>query len=313
MDQADNALVTHPDVTDPDRAVVDAHAHLLDTRRLSYRWIEERSPALTALLANYYDIARDYPPGDYRSDVDPAGVTASVACEFGAVDPIAEARWVQRCHDDTGTPDAFIAAVDLCSSGLADRLARYQDLPVVRAVRQPLYWADDPLARLGARPDYLTDPQWLRGFERVADSGLVWDLLLYAEQLPAAEHLLDSFPDVLIVLEAAGWPLDRSAAGFRRWKDALVAVGERPNVTLKLQGLALIFGPSEQQISPWLHAAVETFGADRCMFATHLPVDGLLWSAADLLAATQSILGDRTAEEQNGFLAGTARRVYLSH
>ena len=300
--------MTHPHGSD----VVDAHAHLLDTRGLRYGWLEQRSPALTALLANYYDIARDYSPSDYRSDVDPAGVTATVACEFGAADAVAEAEWVQRCHDVIGTPDAFVAAVDLCSPDLADRLARYRDLPVVRAVRQPLYWADEPLARLGARPDYLTDRQWLRGFEQVADGGLVWDLLLYAEQLPGADHLLDSFPDVPIVLEAAGWPLDRSPAGFRRWQEALIAVAERPNVTLKLQGLALLFGPSEQELSPWLHAAVEIFGADRCMFATHLPVDGLLWSAADLLAATRRVLDDRTGDEQDAYLAGTARRVYLA-
>ena len=224
----------------------------------------------------------------------------------------AEAQWAQRCHEETGTPDAFIAAVDLCSADLADRLARFRDLPVVRAVRQPLYWAEDPLARLGARPDFLTDPQWLRGFERIAASGLVWDLLLYAEQLPAAGPLLDSFPHVPIVVEAAGWPLDRSATGFRRWRDALSAVAEHPSVTLKLQGLALLFGPREQDISAWLRAAVDVFGAGRCMFATHLPVDGLLCSAADLLATTLHVLHDRTVEEQDDFLAGTARRIYLS-
>ena len=304
----DNARVTRPSVTD----VVDAHAHLIDTQRLRYPWIDEQSPALTALLANYYDIAHDYSPDDYRSDVDPAGVTASVACEFGAIDGIAEAEWVQRCHDETGTPGAFIAAVDLCADDLADRLARYRDLPVVRAVRQPLYWADDPLARLGARSDYVTDSQWLRGFERVAESGLVWDLLLYAEQLAAAGQLLDSFPDVPIVLEAGGWPRDRSPDGVRRWQDALIAVAQRPNVTLKLQGLALIFGPSEKEISPWLRAAIEIFGADRCMFATHLPVDGLLWTASDLLGATERILADRPISDRDAYLAGTARRIYLS-
>jgi predicted TIM-barrel fold metal-dependent hydrolase len=294
------------------RDVVDAHAHLLDTQGLRYRWIEPPSPALTALLANYYDIAHDYSPRDYRSDVEPAGVTASVACEFGAEDAIAEAEWVQRCHDETGTPDAFIAAVDLCADDLSERLARYRDLPVVRAVRQPLYWADDPLARLGARPDYLTDPQWLRGFEQVAESGLVWDLLLYAEQLADADPLLDGFPDLPIVLEATGWPRDRSPDGVRHCQDALTAVAQRPNVTLKLQGLALLFGPSEAEIAPWVRSAIEIFGADRCMFATHLPVDGLLWTTADLLEATEHVLADRTAEERDAYLAGTAKRIYLS-
>jgi predicted TIM-barrel fold metal-dependent hydrolase len=76
---------------------------------------------------------------------------------------------------------------------------------VVHAVRQPLYWAEDPLRRLGARPDYLTDPAWWRGFERMAGEGLTWDLLVCDEQIPAAHELIRSFPQTRIVLEAAGW------------------------------------------------------------------------------------------------------------
>jgi predicted TIM-barrel fold metal-dependent hydrolase len=124
--------------------VVDAHAHLLAPTELGYHWIEQPSPALRHLQANYYDIAHDFGPAEYRRAVEDCGVARVVACEFGAVDPLAEARWMQQCHDTTGTPDAFIAAVDLTSAELADRLARYADLPVVRAVRQPLYWSDDP-------------------------------------------------------------------------------------------------------------------------------------------------------------------------
>jgi predicted TIM-barrel fold metal-dependent hydrolase len=291
--------------------VIDAHAHLLNTAELRYRWIEPRNPALTHLLSNYYDIARDFTPADYTRAVAGTGITAVVACEFGAADPIAEAQWVQRCHDATGTPAAFIAAVDLSSPNVRDDLARYADLPVVRAVRQPLYWANNPLTRLGARPDFLTDPVWLRGFERVAATGLVWDLLLYDEQLPQAVQLLKSFPEVTIVLEAAGWPLDRGADGFWRWRDRLAAISRYPNVFLKLQGLALIFGVNGAAIGPWLRAAVDIFGADRCLFATHLPVDGLLWTCEQLLNVTRASLRGLDPTAERDYLAGTAERVYV--
>ena len=294
--------------------LVDAHAHLLAPRGLGYRWIDEPSPALTHLLANYYDVAREFGPAEYRRAVEDCGVERVVACEFGAVDPLAEARWVQQCHDATGTPDAFIAAVDLTSAELADRLARYADLPVVRAVRQPLYWSDDDqLARLGARPDYLTDADWLNGFEQVANTGLVWDLLLYAEQLPQATRVLEQFPHVPIVLEAAGWPLDRSSSGFHRWRDQMRAVSEHANVTLKLQGLALIFGADQECVAPWVTSAVEIFGADRCMFATHLPVDGLLWTCADLENATRAALTGLNPSAVDDYFGATADRIYLGH
>ena len=139
--------------------VVDAHAHLINLEGIDYPWIRHRSPVLEALLDNYYDAARPYDEGRYRADT--AGqVVQWVACEFGASDPAGEAEWIQRCSESDDGPSAFIAAVDLTSPALGDVLARYRDLPVVRAVRQPLYWAEDPLRRLGARPDYLIDPAW---------------------------------------------------------------------------------------------------------------------------------------------------------
>jgi hypothetical protein len=60
---------------------------------------------------------------------------------------------------------------------------------------------------------------WLRGFEQAADAGLVWDLLVYDEQLSATHNLITSFPDTTFVLEGLGWPLDLSTEGFSRWEE----------------------------------------------------------------------------------------------
>lgn len=289
---------------------VDAHHHLIDTEHLDYPWISEPKAVLQNLLTNYYDIAHDYDPSDYVSDVGEHPPRAGVACEFGAADGVAEARRVQHSADTSRWPTGFIAAVDLTSPTLADTMAAYTELPVVRAVRQPLYWAEDPLRRLGARPDFLTDPTWLTGFEQVADSGLTWDLLVYAEQVPAAEELLRSFPETRIVLEAAGWPVDRSAEGFRTWRERLEGVAAHPNVTLKMQGLALIFGPSRESVEPWVRGALEIFGAGRCMFASHFPVDRLLWSWSELLQVLHSITRNMSDSDRYEFFAGCARREY---
>lgn len=289
--------------------VIDAHVHLLDVERLRYPWIEDHNPALTSLLHNYFDIAHDYDVADYRRDVT-APLEGSVACEFGAADGVAEATWVQGRAETAGAPDAFIAAVDLTSPSLAETLARYRDLPVVRAVRQPLYWAEERLRRLGARPDYLTDAAWWRGFERVAEAGLAWDLLVYAEQLADACPLIEAFPETPIVLEAAGWPLAQDGPGFSRWADQLRAVSQYPNVTLKLQGLALVFGTSLEVLRRWVGTALDIFGADRCMFATHFPVDRLLWSYDELVATLRTLLAEFDAGDQEAFYSGCARRVY---
>jgi predicted TIM-barrel fold metal-dependent hydrolase len=290
--------------------IVDAHHHFINVPELAYPWIDTEQPALTALLSNYYDAAHRYLPQDYRNDVDATPITASVACEFGAADGLAEAVWVQRCAEASGVPNAFIGAVQLESPYLTEVLARYRDLPVVRAVRQPLYWAADRARRLGARGDYLTDRAWLRGFEHVAEAGLVWDLLVYDEQLSSAHELIASFPETTFVLEATGWPLDLTAEGFRRWEDRLRAVSEFRNVVLKTQGIALLFGTTDDAFGPWIRKALSIFGVQRCMFASHYPIDHLLWDGQTMVSTVQAALADFSAEQQAEFFGETARRVY---
>jgi predicted TIM-barrel fold metal-dependent hydrolase len=290
--------------------IVDAHQHFINSPDLAYPWIVNRPPVLTALLPNYYDAAHRYLPQDYWADVAEVPITASIACEFGAADGVAEATWVQQYANRFGAPNAFIAAVQLDSADLRDVLARYRDLPVIRAVRQPLYWAANPSKRLGARGDYLSDPAWLRGFEQVAGAGLVWDLLVYDEQLPETHDLIASFPDTTFVLEAVGWPLDRTTKGFVRWDERLQAVSEYPNVVLKLQGVALIFGTSAAAICPWITKALDVFGPGRCMFASHYPIDHLLWDCRTMVDTIQAALGNLPDKGRADFFGETARRVY---
>jgi hypothetical protein len=103
--------------------LVDAHQHLTNLEALDYPWIQRRTPVLEALLDNYYDIARDYDVDEYLSDVSDQRLIKSVACEFGATDPVAEAEWIQRQADARGFPHAFVAAVDLTSPSLGEVLA----------------------------------------------------------------------------------------------------------------------------------------------------------------------------------------------
>ena len=290
--------------------LVDAHHHLINLEVVDCPWIQRRSPVLEALLDNYYEIAHNYDIDHYRADVANPQLVKSVACEFGAADPVAEAQWVQRQADRRGFPHAFIAAVDLASPSLGEVLARYRELPIVRAVRQPLHWAEDPVRRLGARPDFLADPAWWRGFEVVAEQGLMWDLPLYDEQLPAAHELIRSFPDTSIVLEAVGWPLDQSPDGFQRWEERLLAVSEFPNLTLKFQGVGVLFGANIDRLRPWVATAVRTFGADRCMFASHFPVDHLICGFDELVNLLLAILSDLSAEEHAAFFSGCATHQY---
>src|SRR3954452_6997277 len=120
-----------------------------------------------------------------------------------------------------------------------------------------------------------------------------------------------SFPETTFVLEAIGWPLDLTAEGFSRWEERLRAVSEFPNLVLKLQGIALILGTSSTAIDPWIRMAVTISGARRSMFASHYPIDHLLWDSQTMVFTMQAVLADLSAEERADFFGKTARRVYF--
>jgi predicted TIM-barrel fold metal-dependent hydrolase len=81
-------------------------------------------------------------------------------------------------------------------------------------------------------------------------------------------------------------------------------------VTLKLQGLALIFGPTRSRVEPWVRTALSIFGARRCMFASHFPVDRLLWSWDEMLTVLEAVCDELPQGDRYEFFSGCARREY---
>jgi predicted TIM-barrel fold metal-dependent hydrolase len=55
---------------------------------------------------------------------------------------------------------------------------------------------------------------------------------------------------------------------------------------------------------------VRIFGASRCMFASHFPVDRLLWSFSDLVNSMLTILSDLSPRERSAFFSGCAAEQY---
>jgi hypothetical protein len=54
--------------------------------------------------------------------------------------------------------------VDFAEPGLQRRLEAYREVRGLSAVRQHLGWDEKaPLRRMAARPDFMRDPDWLKG------------------------------------------------------------------------------------------------------------------------------------------------------
>jgi L-fuconolactonase len=273
--------------------IVDAHHHLWRPER-GYHWLDE--PGLEP-------IRRPFLPADLVAELAAAGVDRTVLVEGGRCHPDEAAEFLGYA---AATPQiaGVVIWADLTDPGLERTLAGHRGELLV-GVRSQVQGEPDP--------DYLDRADVRRGLAVVAAAGLVFDLVVRADQLPAAARAAAAVPEVRLVLDHLGKPrIDQGAIGLARWRDPLSALADRPNVAAKLSGLVTEAGPgwSAAALRPFVGHAVDRFGPERLMFGSDWPVCLLAADYAGVRAALEAALPDLPAADRAEIFGGTAARVY---
>lgn len=152
-----------------------------------------------------------------------------------------------------------------------------------------------------------------RGLAEIAAAGLTFDLVIRADQLPAAARAAAAVPQLRFVLDHLGKPrIDQGTAGLHGWRGPLAALAANPNVTAKLSGLVTEAGPtwSPEDLRPFVEVAVAEFGADRLMFGSDWPVCLLRSDYAGVCRALTAALPPLSERDRQDIFAGTAVRTY---
>lgn len=293
-------------------AFVDAHMHLWDLEGIRYPWLTPPLPV--GVTGDVTPIARNYLLDDYLSDAAEAHVRPAklVHIEAGAnpADALAETRWLQSIADARGCPQAIVAHAELEKSDVASLLDAHAAYANVRGIRQILNWHPDPAKTYTPR-DLLQDQTWHAGFAQLARRGLSFDLQIYPAQMNAAAELAARHPDTPVILNHTGMPVDKDADGLATWRAGMRMLADRPNVAVKISGLAMLdWHWTSQTLRPFVLETLELFGAQRCMMASNFPVDRLFGTFGTFFDAYQKILSGASAAERASLFAGTAERFY---
>jgi len=62
--------------------------------------------------------------------------------------------------------------------------------------------------------------------------------------------------------------------------------------------------------APWLEPAIESFGVDRCLFASNFPVDAMHGTFDELYSTFSEVTAGLEDEARNKLFATNAERVY---
>ncbi len=289
--------------------IIDAHHHIW--RHAHTPWLN--GPALPRIFGDYEALRRDYLAQDFIDDVVPLGVVASVYIQVnvGPGDEVDEIEWVASVAREHAFPQASVGYADLSTARVASTLDRLQAAGNLRGIRQQLHWHENPAYRFASRPDLMNDAAWRAGLREVESRGLLFELQVFASQMPDAAALARDFPGVTFVLLHAGMLEDRTPAGMAAWRSGMARLAACPNVHVKLSGL----GTFERACSkalwlPVVHETVALFGAGRCIYGSNFPIERM-WTTYDrLVGVMDECLAPLGALERQAIFHDNAKRLY---
>jgi predicted TIM-barrel fold metal-dependent hydrolase len=290
-------------------AFVDAHAHLYDSRHIRYGIFERKDPIFEALVGNYSALPRTYLVDDYLRATSSRKVEGVVWHEFIAEDPLKEMAWAEKLAAASDVPMALVGPVDFADPGLPHRLDVYHAIPNLTAVRQHLGWdGRNSLRRMAARPDFMTDPAWLKGLDSLRGQNLRCGLEVFAPQLPQLLAVVRTHPDIAFTIAVMGWPTDTGSDSYASWRSEMNNLGRCENTCAAISAIECIFGIdwTEEQVEPWITSVVEAFGPTRCMFGSHLPIDALSHGFDRLYDAYERIVAAFSEDERDAMFRMTA-------
>ena len=289
--------------------IIDAHHHI---------WRVDKTPWLQGevvprIFGDYADIQRDYPITEFDEDVRQHGVVKSVYVQINVAptDALWEARWALDEGQKAGLCNAVTAWADFADPGVYHTLEAYQEMGGVRGIRQQLHWHENPLYRFAPRADLMADADWRRGFSKLSDLDMHFELQVFPGQYAHALDLIDAFPNQKFVLLHGGMPEDTSSAGIAQWQSGITEIAKRDNVVTKLSGFGTFTRSCEVALKrPLIERTVDTFGPDRCMFGSNFPIEKLWTSYAHLLSTVLTCLDGYTSDERRAIMHDTAAKLY---
>jgi predicted TIM-barrel fold metal-dependent hydrolase len=288
--------------------IVDCNVHLWDQRDNPVFWLTDRA-LVRDLIGNYDSLPDVYTLGDYEHETAGFDVRGVVWSDAGAADPVAAAEWVRDQHEELGLVTGMVSLGDPAARGFGELVDRLRRIPLVSSIRVRL--AGGLVQSAQGESALLARPGVMEHFRMMARHDLVATIEATSDQLGVVTHLARELPELRIVVDHFGWPIDLGDAGRRIHLDRLAELAASPNVATRLDAIGTIFGAwTAEQVRPWLLAIVGLFGPERCMLGSDLPIERLRSGFEPLYRAYDEIFATHPPLDREMLLGATAERWY---
>ena len=279
--------------------LIDSHHHLWQYSPQEYPWISEEMPILRD----------DFLPEHLVQVSRTTGVDGFVTVQ--ARQSVAETEALIDIAQHNDLVLGVVGWVPLADPNVGAELARLSQSPWLKGVRHVVQ--DEPDDRFMLRPDFD------RGIAMLPEFGLVYDILIYARQLPAAIEMVDRHPNVQMVLDHIAKPEIRYDRFDDQWERDFRELAKRPNVACKFSGVVTEMqrrpGPKGDawdvdSIRRYWDVALDAFSPERLMFGSDWPVCLLRSPYSRWLETVGELSYDLQPQQRYALFSSNAARVY---
>ncbi len=300
-------MSNHADATESEHVpIIDTHQHLWDLSVQSLPWLADAPEILR----------QSYVTSNYLEATAGLGLNRAIYMEVD-VDPaqhVAEAELIlDICRDPNAPTVAAVIGGRPASADFADYIARFQDQPEIKGVRQVLHSDEAPQG-------FCLSPEFIKGVTLLGEAELCFDLCLRPTELSDGIELAKRCPGTRFVLDHCGNadPKAFSPKPIEPWHDRdpwirdIEAFSECPNVICKISGIVArtTDGWTASDLRPIVNHCLDSFGPDRVIFGGDWPVCLLGSSYRRWVEALRSIVATRPIDQRRKLFAANAERFY---
>jgi L-fuconolactonase len=271
---------------------IDAHHHLWRYSKKEYGWI----------AGDMAPIARDFLPQDLQKVLTSSGMQGGITVQ--ARQTLEETQSLLNFAQEFPFIRGVVGWAPIARPEFPQVLERFHHFEKLKGFRHVVQ--DEPDDAFLLRPDFNA------GIALFKRYGLVYDILIFERQLPAAISFVDRHPAQVFVLDHIAKPRIRDQV-LEPWRTNIRELARRENVFCKLSGMVTEaewakWRPSD--LEPYFDVILNAFGPKRLLAGSDWPVCLLATAYQTWFSTLGEFLSSLSSTDQEMILGGVASEVY---
>jgi len=271
---------------------IDAHQHFWKYDPVRYAWIDD----------SMAEIQRDFLPADLKPILVENEFEGCVVVQADQSEDENEFQLQNAAANDF--IKGVVGWVDFEAPNIHDRLNYFSQFKKLKGFRHILQGEK--------QRDFMLRPDFKRGIAALDAFGYTYDILIFPDQLSYTKSFVEAFPYQPFVVDHLAKPYIKHKR-VDEWKKDMLALAKYENVFCKVSGMVTEADWNNwerEDFFPYMDVALGAFGSKRLMFGSDWPVCLVAASYKHVLLIAKEYFSSLSADEQNAFWGGNARRFY---